>query len=52
MPKKDFYKVKMEEKIKICNVNEIILIDLYPEDLRYNLQGVKNKLKDIELLIV
>ena len=41
MPKKDFYRVKMEEKIKICNDNEIILIDLYPTDLRYNLQGVK-----------
>jgi len=51
MPDKDFYKIKMEEKIKICNENEIILIDLYPKDLRYNLQGVKEKLRSIELLI-
>lgn len=51
MPEKDFYKVKMEEKIKICNDNEVILIDLYPEDLRNSLEGVKRKLKDIELLV-
>jgi len=51
MPDKDFYKIKMEEKIKICNDNEIILIDLYPKDLRYNLQGVKEKLRSIELLV-
>ena len=51
MPNKEFYKVKMEEKIKICNENEVILIDIYPEDLRYNLQGVKNKLKQIEFLV-
>jgi len=32
MPNKDFYRVKMEEKIKICNDNENVLIDLYPND--------------------
>lgn len=44
MPEKDFYRKKMEEKISICNDNNIQLIELYPEDLINNLEGVRYKL--------
>jgi hypothetical protein len=34
------------------SLNNIIFIDLYPEDLKNNLQGVRDKLKNLNLLMV
>jgi len=33
MPNKDYYRVKMEEKISICKDNNIKLIEIYPNDI-------------------
>lgn len=42
---KDYYIERMNYKIDLCNELNIDLIELYPEDLKNNLQGVKEKLK-------
>jgi hypothetical protein len=47
MPEKEYYKIRMENKIKICKDNNIQLIEIYPKDLSYNLKGVKEKLSII-----
>jgi len=47
MPEKDFYRKKMNVKIKLCKNNNVLLIDIYEKDLSYNLKGVKEKLSII-----
>ena len=44
MMEQNFYRKKTEIKLKLCNDNNVKIIDLYPEDLKNNLKGIKEKL--------
>lgn len=46
MPEKEYYRERMNEKIKICKENNIKLIQLFKKDLSYNYRGLIDKFKE------
>ncbi|SNZ09925.1 hypothetical protein SAMN05421503_1421 [Terribacillus aidingensis] len=45
MSDKESYRRRMEKKIRILRENNIPLVDLYPEDMKKDMLGLKTKLK-------
>ncbi|MFF3148479.1 homing endonuclease associated repeat-containing protein, partial [Streptomyces sp. NPDC057927] len=46
MMDRDDYKIRANAKIRLCEKNNIKLVKLYPEDIRYNFLGLINKFKE------
>jgi len=46
MERREFYKKRMQEKQSICSDNNLILIELYPKDMKKGLEGLINKFKE------
>lgn len=53
MPEKEFYQKRIKEKQEICADNNLILIELYPDDIKRgkNLTGLINKFKKYGIII-
>lgn len=53
MAEKEYYRKRMNEKIDLCKVNELPLIELYPNDIKHNYKGLVNKFSEygIDLVI-
>lgn len=43
MPDKEYYRERMDEKINICEENNVVLIQLFEQDVKNNFTGLINK---------
>jgi len=46
MERRESYKKRMVVKQTICKDNNLILLELYPEDMKHGLEGLINKFKE------
>jgi hypothetical protein len=51
MADNEIYKSKMEDKIQLCLENDLVLLSIFPKDLRNNCHGLVEKFREFEIEI-